>query len=82
MFSEITVNNGFCFRCHYGKGGSDRGFVVGISGLVEIQTSAATTANPPPAPTTATPKTPAFTRGFVPHGYCGYFQTELYFMFL
>ncbi len=27
-FSEITVNNGFCYRCHYGKGGSHNGFVV------------------------------------------------------
>lgn len=32
-FSEITINNGFCFRCHYGKGGSDKGFVVDTIGL-------------------------------------------------
>ncbi len=25
-FSEITINKGFCFRCHYGKGGTDAGF--------------------------------------------------------
>ncbi|MCX9010630.1 MAG: hypothetical protein OIN66_05840 [Candidatus Methanoperedens sp.] len=58
-FSDIMVNNGFCFRCHYGKGGSDKGFVVDTIGL-GIQTSAATTASPTPAPTTATPKIPAF----------------------
>lgn len=53
-FSEITVNSGFCFRCHYGKGGSDKGFVVDTIGL-GIGTPAPTTAEP-----TATPKTPAF----------------------
>ncbi len=41
-FSEITVNNGFCFRCHYGKGGSEKGFVVDTTAL-GIQTPAAPT---------------------------------------
>ncbi len=75
-FSEITINNGFCFRCHYGKGGSEKGFVVDTIGL-GIGTPASTTmkpttvpytpiaiaAKPPAVPTTttpATPKTPAF----------------------
>jgi len=26
-FTDIPVNNGFCFRCHYGKSGTDAGFV-------------------------------------------------------
>ncbi|MCZ7355478.1 MAG: hypothetical protein O8C65_00970 [Candidatus Methanoperedens sp.] len=72
-FSEITVSSGFCFRCHYGKSGSDKGFVVDTIGL-GIGTPAPTTPNPTtvpnipvtttakptPAPTTAPPKTPAF----------------------
>ncbi len=58
-FSDITVNNGFCFRCHYGKGGYAKGFVVDTNRF-GVHTSAVTTANPTPAPTTATPKTPAF----------------------
>ncbi len=33
QFRDITVNNGFCFRCHYGKGGVDKGFVVDTIGL-------------------------------------------------
>ncbi|MDW7727712.1 MAG: hypothetical protein SCH70_11500 [Candidatus Methanoperedens sp.] len=53
-FSEITANSGFCFRCHYGKGGSYKGFVVDTIGL-GIGTPAPTTAEP-----TTTPKTPAF----------------------
>ncbi len=58
-FSEITINNGFCFRCHYSKGGSGKGFVVDTIGL-GIGTPAPTTAKPTAAPTTTTPKTPAF----------------------
>lgn len=58
-FSEITVDNGFCFRCHYGKGGSERGFVVDTIGL-GIQTPAATTATSTAAQMTTTPKIPAF----------------------
>lgn len=30
-FSEITINNGFCFRCHNGKDGADAGFAGQIS---------------------------------------------------
>lgn len=67
-FSEITVNNGFCFRCHYGKGGSEKGFVVDTIGL-GIGTPAPTTTKPTtvsytPVTTTvnptATPRTSAF----------------------
>ncbi len=32
-FSDITVSNGFCFRCHYGKGGVKSGFTVDAIGL-------------------------------------------------
>ena len=56
-FSEVTVNNGFCFRCHYGKGGSDKGFVVDTIGL-GIGTPAPTTVNPTATPVTTMPKTP------------------------
>lgn len=55
-FSEITVNNGFCFRCHYGKGGSDKGFVLDTSAWY----TPATTTEKPTASPTAIPKTPAF----------------------
>lgn len=66
-FSEITVDNGFCFRCHYGKGGPDKGFVVDTIGL-GVRTPASTIAGTPAPttakltaiPTTSTPKTPAF----------------------
>ncbi|MCX9013162.1 MAG: hypothetical protein OIN66_18835, partial [Candidatus Methanoperedens sp.] len=67
-FSEITLNNGFCFRCHYGKGGSEKGFVVDTIGL-GIGTPAPTITKPTtvpyaPATPTATPtamsKIPAF----------------------
>jgi hypothetical protein len=65
-FSDVTVNNGFCFRCHYGKAGSDKGFVLDTNAwytptittekpTMVPYTSAATTAKP-----TATPKTTAF----------------------
>ncbi len=73
-FSDITVNNGFCFRCHYGKGGSEKGFVVDTIGLgigtpaptitkptTVPYTPVATTANPTAvSTTTSTPKTPGF----------------------
>ncbi len=50
-FSEITVSNGFCFRCHYGKGGSEKGFVVDT-----IELGIGT-----PAPTTAKQTTVSYT---------------------
>ncbi|WAM22682.1 MAG: hypothetical protein OI715_00885 (plasmid) [Candidatus Methanoperedens sp.] len=66
-FSEITVNNGFCFRCHYGKDGPDAGFASQIVCLKPymppelMRTPTQTpTAKPTAIPTTATPKTPAF----------------------
>ncbi len=54
-FSDITVSNGWCFRCHYGKAGTDAGF---------IDTTAvfATTPTIVPATVTSTPATPAPTR--------------------
>ncbi len=52
QLSEITVNNGFCFRCHYGKGGTDAGFTVETI----TQLHALTSTPPPPA----TPKAPGF----------------------
>jgi hypothetical protein len=72
-FTDIPINNGFCFRCHYGKSGTDAGF-VGEPGcqhpyLAPQVTPATTTANPTTVPytpaatttkPTATPKTPAF----------------------
>lgn len=62
-FSEITINNGFCFRCHYGKGGSEKGFVVDTIGLgmgMPVPTTKSVPYTPTAAPTTASPKTPAF----------------------
>lgn len=61
-FSLITTNNGWCYRCHYGKGGVDEGFIDTTAVLAAttmpttvISTPTATTAVP-----TATPSTPAF----------------------
>lgn len=71
-FSEITVNNGFCFRCHYGKGGVEKGFTVDAIGLgvgtpvpttmkpTTVPYTPVTTTAKPTAPTTSAPKTPAF----------------------
>jgi hypothetical protein len=72
-FSDITINNGFCFRCHYGKGGVEKGFTVDTIGLgvgtpapttvkptTVPYTPMTTTAKPTAVPTTSTPKTPAF----------------------
>jgi hypothetical protein len=63
-FTDIPVNNGFCFRCHYGKSGTDAGF-VGKPGCQHPYpapqfTPATTTAKPTAASTTTMPKTPAF----------------------
>ena len=61
-FSLITTNNGWCYRCHYGKVGVDAGFIDTTAVLAAttmpttvISTPTATTAMP-----TATPSTPAF----------------------
>jgi hypothetical protein len=66
-FSEITVNNGFCFRCHNGKDGTDAGFVGQLGcehpypAPPETMITPTSTAKPTAIPTTtATPKTPAF----------------------
>ena len=50
--SEITMNNGFCFKCHYGKGGTDAGFTVET--ITQLH-ALAPTSTPP-----ATPKAPGF----------------------
>ncbi len=56
-FTDIPVNNGFCFRCHYSKSGTDAGFVgePGCRHPYSFTGPATTTSTP-----TATPKTPAF----------------------
>ncbi len=63
-FSDITINNGFCFRCHYGKGGVEKGFTVDTIGL-GVGTPAPTTANPIAAlkPTATIPKVKFITAG-------------------
>ncbi len=57
--TSITSGNGWCYRCHYGKGGDDNGFLNTIALIPATPTETAlpiaTTASP-----TATPKTPAF----------------------
>ncbi len=69
-FSEITINNGFCFRCHNGKGGADAGFAGQIGCMHSYVPYAHTSIAKTPSTTgvkytaspttTATPKTPAF----------------------
>jgi hypothetical protein len=54
-FIEIPVNKGFCYRCHYGKSGTEAGWV----GEPGCEHSYPTT-TPTAIPTTPTPKTPAF----------------------
>ncbi len=53
-FSKVTSGNGWCYRCHYGKGGDDNGFLDTIALIAGTPTSTAT------ATPTAAPKTPAF----------------------
>lgn len=53
-FSKVTSGNGWCYRCHYGKGGDDNGFLDTIALIAATSTSTETAAP------TATPKTPAF----------------------
>ncbi len=65
-FSDITINNGFCFRCHYGKGGTEKGFVVDYIPGNTYYSATAKPATVPYTPTTTTPnptptqKAPAF----------------------
>jgi len=56
-FTQITTLNGWCYRCHYGKGGNDNGFLdtIALTAATATSTPIATTAAP-----TAAPKTPAF----------------------
>ncbi|VVB96869.1 Uncharacterised protein [uncultured archaeon] len=58
-FAQITISNGWCYRCHYGKGGVDEGFIdttaLAATPVPTVTTPIATTAAP-----TAAPKTPAF----------------------
>jgi hypothetical protein len=56
-FTAVTSTNGWCYRCHYGKGGDDNGFLdtIALTAVTTTATPIATAAAP-----TATPKTPAF----------------------
>ncbi len=59
-FSLVSNTNGWCYRCHNGKGGDGSGFIDTAAALAAATptvtaTTAATTAAP-----TATPSTPAF----------------------
>ncbi|MCZ7393023.1 MAG: hypothetical protein ABOK23_02985 [Candidatus Methanoperedens sp.] len=58
-FSDVSITNGWCFRCHYGKGGLYRFIDTTV-----ISTPVPTTVIPTPIATTvvptATPGTPAF----------------------
>ena len=59
-FTQVASNNGWCYRCHYGKEGVDNGFIDAAS--LSAATPVPTT--PPPTTTTeqpaATTKTPGF----------------------
>jgi hypothetical protein len=61
-FSLITINNGWCYRCHFGKVGVDAGFMDTTAALAATPTSAAVTSTQiaTTAMPTATPSTPAF----------------------
>jgi hypothetical protein len=65
-FSLITTNNGWCYRCHYGKVGVDAGFIdtTAVLAATTIPTTMPTTVISTPTATTAvptaTPSTPAF----------------------
>ncbi len=61
-FSLITINNGWCYRCHYGKIGIDAGFIDTTALLAATPTPATVTSTPTAttAVPTATPSTPAF----------------------
>ncbi|MCZ7382674.1 MAG: hypothetical protein O8C64_14025 [Candidatus Methanoperedens sp.] len=60
-FSKVTSGNGWCYRCHYGKGGDDNGFLdtttllAATPMLTVTSTPVATIAAP-----AAAQKTPAF----------------------
>lgn len=59
-FTQIKTSNAWCYRCHYGKGGIDNGFIdpASLTAATPVSTI------PPPTTTTvkpaATKKTPAF----------------------
>jgi hypothetical protein len=56
-FPDVTTTSGWCFRCHYGKGGID-GFIDTTVNSTPMPTTPALTATT--AVPTATPSTPAF----------------------
>ncbi|VVB51584.1 Uncharacterised protein [uncultured archaeon] len=53
---DIKLDNGWCYRCHYGKEGFDSGFIDTTAVVTPVETMAV---QQTPAPT-ATPKAPAF----------------------
>jgi hypothetical protein len=57
-FSDVATTSGWCFRCHYGKGGADSGFIDTTVISTPLPTTAAPTART--AASTATPGAPAF----------------------
>lgn len=64
-YSEVANNKSFCFRCHFGKSGTEAGFAgqVGCMHPHMAPTESMITPTPTATPTaipTPTPKTPAF----------------------
>ncbi len=60
-YSEVKVNNGWCYKCHYGKGGDPNGFIdITFSESTATPTTPVSTPKATTAVPTATPKTPAF----------------------
>ena len=57
-FTQITTFKGWCYRCHYGKTGVDKGF-IDTTTLAAMPTVTSTPIETTAAPA-ATPKTPAF----------------------
>ena len=60
--SDVKIGNGWCYRCHYGKGGVDLGFIdKNVTVKPQLTTVEATTVQPTVTPlSTVTQKAPAF----------------------